>query len=64
MRLYRWAVIKYSVLTGEIWTQTHTDERCCEGKAPTLVFWPGKSHGQRDQAGYSPWGCKESDMTE
>ena len=25
---------------------------------------PGKSHGQRSLAGYSPWGCKESDMTE
>ena len=24
----------------------------------------GKSHGQRSLAGYSPWGCKESDMTE
>ena len=23
-----------------------------------------KSHGQRSLAGYSPWGCKESDMTE
>ena len=22
------------------------------------------SHGQRSLAGYSPWGCKESDMTE
>ena len=21
-------------------------------------------HGQRSPAGYSPWGCKESDMTE
>ena len=21
-------------------------------------------HGQRGLAGYSPWGCKESDMTE
>ena len=21
-------------------------------------------HGQRSQVGYSPWGCKESDMTE
>ena len=28
---------------------------------PTLVFLPGKSHGQRGQAGCSPWGCKESD---
>ena len=23
-----------------------------------------KSYGQRSLAGYSPWGCKESDMTE
>ena len=28
------------------------------------VFLPGKSHGQRSLAGYSPWRCKESDMTE
>ena len=25
---------------------------------------PGESHGQRSLAGYSPWGCKESDVTE
>ena len=31
---------------------------------PTLVLLPGKSHGQRILAGYSPWGRKESDMTE
>ena len=31
---------------------------------PTPVFLPGESHGQRSQAGYSPLGCKESDMTE
>ena len=31
---------------------------------PTPVFLPGKSHGQRSWMGYSPWGCKESDMTE
>ena len=24
----------------------------------TPVFLPGKSHGQRSLAGYSPWGCK------
>ena len=30
----------------------------------TPVFLPGKPHGQRSLAGYSPWGCKESDMTE
>ena len=31
---------------------------------PTPVFLPGKSHGQRTPAGYRPWGCKESNMTE
>ena len=30
----------------------------------TPVFLPGESHRQRSLAGYSPWGCKESDMTE
>ena len=30
---------------------------------PTPVFLPGESHGQRSLAGYSPWGCKESDRT-
>ena len=30
----------------------------------TPVFLPGKSHGQRSLEGYSPWGPKESDMTE
>ena len=28
------------------------------------VFLPGKFHGQRNLAGYSPWGRKELDMTE
>ena len=31
---------------------------------PTPVFLPGESHGQRSLAGYSPWGHKDSDMTE
>ena len=30
---------------------------------PTRVFLPGKFHGKRSLAGYSPWGHKESDMT-
>ena len=29
----------------------------------TPVFWSGKSHGQRNLAGYSPQSYKESDMT-
>ena len=31
---------------------------------PTPVFLPGESHGCRGLVGYSPWGRKESDMTE
>ena len=32
--------------------------------APTPVCLPGESHGQRSLEGYSPGGCKESEMTE
>ena len=31
---------------------------------PNPVLLPGEFHGQRSLAGYSPWGCKESDLTE
>ena len=30
----------------------------------TPVFLPRELHGQRSLVGYSPWGCKESDMTD
>ena len=29
----------------------------------TPVLLPRKFHGWRSLVGYSPWGCKESDMT-
>ena len=31
---------------------------------PTPILLPGKFHGQRSAAGYSPWGRKEWDVTE
>ena len=31
---------------------------------PTPVFLPGEFHGQRNLAGYRPWGHKQLDMTE
>ena len=38
---------------------------CLEKKClRTAVFLPGESHGQRNLESYSPWGHKESDMTE
>ena len=33
-------------------------------RLPTPVFLLGELNGQRSPAGYSPWGRKESDMTE
>ena len=35
-----------------------------EGMATIPVFLPGDPHGQRSLVGYSPWGLRESDMTE
>ena len=35
-----------------------------KGMQPIPVFLTGESHGQRRLAGYSPWGRKESDVTE
>ena len=35
-----------------------------EEMAPTPVFLPGKSPGQRSLEGYSLWGSKELDTTE
>ena len=35
-----------------------------ENDNPLQLFLPGKSHGQRSLAGYSPWSCKQSDMSE
>ena len=35
-----------------------------EEEMATQGFLPGKSHGQRSLAGYSPWDGKELDTTE
>ena len=31
---------------------------------PTSIFLPGESYGQGSLEGYSPYGCKELDLTE
>ena len=49
----------------ETWVQSLDWEDPLEkGMATTPVFLPREFHGQRSLAGYSPWGCKELDMTE
>ena len=46
----------------ETWVLSLGCEDPCRRKwQPTPVFLPGEFHGQRSIAGYSPWGCKESD---
>ena len=49
----------------ESWVRSLGQENPLEWEwQPTSVFLPGKSHGHRSLAGYSPWGCKQSDATE
>ena len=51
--------------TQEMWVPSLGQEDPLEESMQTsLVFLPGESHGQRSVAAYSPWSCKESDMTE
>ena len=49
----------------ETWVRSLGREHPLEKEMqPTPVFLPGRSHGQRSLAGYSPWDHKELDMTE
>ena len=49
----------------ETWVQSLGWEDPLEKKWQSIpIFLPGKSHGQRNLVGYSPWGRKESDTTE
>ena len=62
---YYWAslvaqLVKNPPAIQETWVQSLGWENLLEkGKATTPVFWAGEFHGL-----YSPWGRKESDMTE
>ena len=49
----------------ETWVQSLGLEDPLEKKmAIPPLFLPGEFHGQKSLAACSPWGCKESDMTE
>ena len=49
----------------ETWVRSLGQEDPLErGMTTHLGVFPGESHGQGSLASYSPWGCKESDMTE
>ena len=62
---YSWAslvaqLVKTLPAMRETWVQSlGWEDQLEKGTLPSPVFWPGEFHGL-----YSPWGCKESDMTE
>ena len=58
-------MVKNPPAQQEIWVQSLGQEDPLEKEwQPTAVFLLGEFHGQRSLVGYSPWGCKQSDMTE
>ena len=69
--------LPFETLFCDVWARTlqatlglpcWVPARCChpleKGLATYSLFLPGEFHRQRSLAGYSPWGRKESDMTE
>ena len=57
-RIMGQVAIPFSRGSSRLRDQTHTS---CIG---TPVFCPRESYGQRNLAGHSLWGCRESDTTE
>ena len=49
--------------TQETWVRSLSWDDPLEKGMSTHCILSGESHGQGSLAGYSPWGCKESDTT-
>ena len=50
--------------TQEIWVQSLGQEDPLRREwQPIPVFLPGKSHGQRSMVGYSPWGLRQTQIS-
>ena len=58
------SVVKNLPVIQETWVQLMSQEDSLDWEVQSTPFLPGKSQGQRSLVGYSPWGHKESDMTE
>ena len=56
-----WASLVVQIVKFDPWVGKIPWRR---GWLPTPLFLPREFHGQKNLAGYSPWGHKESDMTE
>ena len=48
----------------ETWVRSGWEDLLEKEMATHSSTLAGKFHGHRRLVGYSPWGCKESDMTE
>ena len=56
--------LKHLPAMRETWVQSLGEEDPLEKEMATYSsIRAQKPYGQRSLAGYSPWGCKESDMT-
>ena len=57
-------ILRILLLMQEMWLPfLGWEDPLEEEMAAHPVFLLGKSHGQRNLAGFSPWGCKEPDTT-
>ena len=63
MGLPWWLSGKESASTGDVGLIPGSRRSPGEENGNPLLGLPGKPHGQRNLEGYSPWYCKESDMT-
>ena len=58
-------ILKCLPAMRETWVRSLGQEDPLEKEWQTIpVLLPGKFHGWRSLVGYSPWDCKELDMTE
>ena len=58
-------LVKNQPSMQEIWVPSLGQEVLWRREwVPTPVFLPGKFHRLKRLVGYSPWGCKELDMTD
>ena len=61
-----WRAAVHGVIKSWTWMSDWTELTLFSWRRkwqPNSLFLPGKSHGRRSLAGYSPWGCRESGMT-
>ena len=56
--------IEYACNAGDVSSIPRWEDPLEKGMATTPVFLLGEFHRQRNLVGFSPWGCRESDMTE